>query len=164
MIGRSEPVRGRRLRALPAEGGSFERTSMTSPLSTVAHGLLEILVEEQVITHSEADRLRGRVRDGWMPIGRILRQRGHISMSQLMDLLQMQTQEPHLRLGELAVREGHCTEEDTVVALLIQRESSPHPLEVLLAEVPFDTDRLCRALLRYVRSLERRLADVPPEG
>ena len=40
-----------------------------------------------------------------------------------------------------------------------QREGSPHPLEIVLTEMPCDRDRLCKVLLRYVRQLETRTAE-----
>jgi len=114
-----------------------------------------------VITFTTADRVRARVRDAWIPIGKILRQRGHLTMGQLMDLLQMQTAEPHLRLGELAVRQGFCTEEDVQEILRVQRDTSVHPLEVLLAEVDCDRERLLKVLVRYIRQIEARISELP---
>ncbi len=130
---------------------------------TAAHklppGLLEMLVDEQLLPVSAAADIRTRVRDAWVPIGKILRQRGHLTMAEMMHLLEMQTAEPHLRLGELAVREHFCTEADLEEALRLQREGSPHPLEIVLTEIPCDRDRLCRVLLRYIRQLETRTAE-----
>jgi hypothetical protein len=82
-------------------------------------------------------------------------------MDQMTRLLEMQTSEPHLRLGELAVREGFCTEEDVREAMRLQREASPHALEVFLSEVPCDKDQFIQALIRYVRHLEGRTAASP---
>jgi len=120
-----------------------------------------MLVLEGLISVSAAAKIREKVRESWMPIGKILRQRGHLSMDQMMRLLEMQSSEPHLRLGELAVRERWCTEEDVAEALRLQREMSAHPLEVFLSEVRCDRDRLCAVLLRYIRQIESRIAETP---
>jgi hypothetical protein len=73
----------------------------------------------------------------------------------------MQAAEPHLLLGELAVREGLCKEKHVQEALRIQRETSPHVLDRLLDEEGCDPARLCRVLVRYVRQLEARVAELP---
>jgi len=129
--------------------------------STLPPGLLDLLLEEGLLSTSAAARIRSTVQEGWVPIGRILRQRGHLTIAQMMHLLEMQTSEPHLRLGELAVREGFCKEKDIEEALRLQQEASPHPLGVYLAEVQGDREQLCRVLLRYIRQLEARIAEQP---
>ena len=128
---------------------------------TPSQGLLDLLVAENVIASSAAERVRARVRDAWLPIGKILRQRGHLTMGQLMDLLQRQTADRHMRLGALAVHEGFCTEKDLNEVLRVQRETSLHPLEILLAESDCDRERLLEIVLRYVRELESQIAEIP---
>ena len=64
-------------------------------------------------------------------------------------------------VGELAVREGYCTEEEVDEALRLQREASPHALEAFLSEVPCDRERLTQVLIRYIRQLESRIAVSP---
>ena len=124
-------------------------------------GLLDLLVQEGLTTTAIAQKIRNKIRATWVPIGTLLRQRGHLSMSELASLLEIQTAEPHLRLGELAVREGFCTEEDVDEALRLQCAAIPHPVEVLLAEVTCDREELCKVLLRYIRALEARVAELP---
>lgn len=80
-------------------------------------------------------------------------------MGQLMDILQVQTAEPHLRVGEIAVRQGLCTEDDVREVLRIQRETSLHPLEVLLGDPGCDRDRLLKGVVKYVRLLENQLTE-----
>jgi xanthosine utilization system XapX-like protein len=126
-------------------------------------GLLDMLVGEGLVTKSTAIQIKNRVRESWVPIGEVLRAQGHVTTSQLMDLVQLQAAEPHLRLGELAVREGFCTEQDLLDAVSIQRESNPHPLEILLADFTCDRDRLWSVVVRYMRQLESRLADLPSQ-
>ena len=75
--------------------------------------------------------------------------------------VQKQACEPHLRLGEIAVREGFCTQRDVLKAVQRQRETNPHPLEILLAEDSCDSKRLNKVLVRYIRQLEARNADLP---
>lgn len=119
--------------------------------------LLDLLVGESILSRAMADTLSARVRDSWIPLGKILRQQGSISMGQLMDLLQEQANSPTTRLGDLAVQLGMCTQEDVERALRIQRESSPHVIDLLVREGHCDAERLCRVLSRYVRRLEDRV-------
>jgi hypothetical protein len=121
---------------------------------------LEFLVEVGVITPSSCETLKSRTRDEWIPLGKILRQQGHLTMGQLMELLQVQAREPDTLLGDLAVRQGLCTRADVTEALRIQSDSSPHPLELLLQDKTCDHDRLLSALATYVRRLEDRLDPV----
>lgn len=126
-------------------------------------GLLDMLVGEGLITKSTAIQIKNRVRESWVPIGEVLRSQGHLTTSQLMDLVQLQAAEPHLRLGELAVREGFCAEQDLLDAVSIQRETSPHLVEILLADFACDRERLWSVVVRYLRQLEARLADLPSQ-
>lgn len=126
-------------------------------------GLLDMLVGEGLLTKSAALSIKNRVHEAWVPIGEVLSGLGHLTTSQLMDLVQMQAGEPHLRIGELAVREGFCTEENVLDALAMQREANPHPLEFLLADYPCDRDRLWGVVVRYLKQVEARIADLPSQ-
>jgi hypothetical protein len=127
-----------------------------------ADALLALLVEEGLISRAMADPLAARVRDSWIPLGKILRQQGSLTMGQLMDLLQEQANTPSMRLGELALQFGLCVPADIERALRTQRESSPHVIELLLREGHCEPEKLCRVLARYVRELEERLAAAQP--
>lgn len=116
--------------------------------------LYTILVEEGVLTRDAAAELRQRVTDSWVPLGKLLRQRSLITMTQLLDLLDVKSREPSARIGDLAVRAGYCTREQIDVCLAQQRELSPHPLELLTRDRDCDPIRLCQALTRYVRELD----------
>ena len=90
----------------------------------------------------------------WIPLGEVLLREGIIRVSQMMTLLDMQVDEPDLRIGDLAVREGFCTHESIQRALAIQREQSPHPVELLLQDPRADQASLLDGVLSYVRHLE----------
>jgi hypothetical protein len=121
---------------------------------------LDFLVESGVIAAADSEALKSRTRDEWIPLGKILRQQGHLTMGQLMELLQLQAREPDILIGELAVRQGQCSRQDVAEALRIQSDTSPHPLELLLQDRTCDHDRLLAALATYVRRLEARLSPV----
>ncbi|SRR5260221_8088349 len=126
--------------------------------------LLGLLVEEGLLSRILTETLSARVRDSWIPLGKILRQQGSLTMGQLMDLLQEQANTPSLRLGELAVQRGWCTPADLERALRTQRETSPHLIDLLMRERHCEAERLCRVLARYVRQLEERLGLAQPTG
>lgn len=120
--------------------------------------LLDVLVADAVLPRADAEALRTRLREAWVPLGKILRQQGKLSMSQLLDALQAQQEAPGRLLGELCVSRGYCTVADVVEALRLQREVSPHVIEVLVKEGACDLQKLCLSLARYVRDLEGRAA------
>jgi hypothetical protein len=122
--------------------------------------LLDLLVEEGAIPRPVAEALRGRLRETWMPIGKILRQKGWLSMPQLTEILQLQSQSP-LRLGELACARGYCTAAQIEEALQVQREMSPHALDLVFQTAGIDVEKVLKGVTRYVRTLETRLHGVP---
>jgi len=116
--------------------------------------LYTILVEEGVLTREAAAELQQRTADAWVPLGKLLRQKGLVTMAQLLELLDAKSREPDARIGDLAVRAGYCTREQVEACFTQQREFSPHPLELLARDRNFDPLRLCHALTRYVRELD----------
>jgi|RhiMethySRZTD1v2_1073278.scaffolds.fasta_scaffold377224_4 hypothetical protein len=127
-----------------------------------ADALLDMLVEEGLLTRTMAETLAARVRDSWIPLGKILRQQGSLTMGQLMDLLQEQANAPSMRMGDLAVQLDLCTQADLERALRTQRGASPHVIDLLLREGHCEPEKLCRVLSRYVRDLEERLGSGLP--
>jgi hypothetical protein len=116
--------------------------------------LLDQLVADGVIDHGRVEVIKKRLNAEWTPLGKVLRQRGHLTMRQLLNLLQLQDAEPMVPLGELAVREGYCTEHDLEEALRIQQDSAPHVFELLAQDGSCDQTRLFAFVMRYVRELE----------
>jgi hypothetical protein len=118
--------------------------------------LLDQLVAEGVITHPRVEILQKRLHAEWTPLGKVLRQRGHLTMRQLVNLLQIQDGNPSTPLGALAVREGFCTQHDLEEALRIQSSSAPHVFELLAQDGSCDQARLFAFVVRYVRLLENQ--------
>jgi hypothetical protein len=131
--------------------------AMSSNRASTPDELVGLLLNEGVIDSTTAEATLERLRDSWIPLGRILRQHNKLSMSHLMQLLQLQSGEPHLRLGELAVREGFCSDADVRDALRMQREVSPHLLDMLAGDPKVELGKLMQVATRYVRLLEARL-------
>lgn len=119
--------------------------------------LLELLIHERVIAPSTAEEVKQRLQSNSIPIGKILRQKGYMSIKQLMELVQLQSERPGLRLGELACERGLCTPQHVEEALQIQWKSRSHVLELLAEDVHCDSRKLATFLARYVKELESRL-------
>lgn len=131
---------------------------MTASASTRAE-LARCLRDENVLPADMLERLESRSSDTVMPLGVILRQRGKLTMSQLVELSHIQSGNPGLRLGELAVGQGWCTQADVEEALVVQQRSV-HLLDLVLGEESCDHAALSRALVRYAKLLEERM-DAP---
>ncbi|MEW6072982.1 MAG: hypothetical protein AB1726_10390 [Planctomycetota bacterium] len=108
---------------------------------------------------------REQYRERWVPLTVILQEERILGMSQIAVLLRKQLAEPHLRLGDLAVREGFCSREDVERALVLQEERCTHPIDLVLGDERIEPVAAVDALKCYVqhlegrvRSLERRLA------
>jgi hypothetical protein len=121
------------------------------------------LREENVLAAEVLDRLEARSNEAVMPLGVILRQRGKLTMAQLVELSHMQSGNPRMRLGELAVKQGWCTEADVEEALAQQRRRM-HLLDLVTVEEGCDSSALVRALVRYVKLLEDRVAALETGG
>jgi len=131
---------------------------MAASTSTRAE-LARCLRDENVLPAGMLERLESRSSDTVMPLGVILRQRGKLTMSQLVELSHIQSGNPGLRLGELAVGRGWCTQADVEEALVVQQRSV-HLLDLVLGEESCDLAALSRALVRYAKLLEERM-DAP---
>ncbi len=127
---------------------------------TPDEAFLERLVQECAIDRASAESMRCRLRDTWVPLGQILRQKGWLTMNQLAEALERQSREPGLALGEIVLETGACTPAQLAAALKVQRELSPHVLDLMAEARNVDSVALLRAVARYVRDLENRLSEV----
>jgi hypothetical protein len=135
---------------------------MSASTSTRAE-LAGALREENVLAAEVLHRLEARSNEAVMPLGVILRQRGKLTMAQLIELSHMQSGNPRMRLGELAVKQGWCTEADVDEALA-QQQRRVHLLDLVTGEEGCDSSALVRALVRYVKLLEERIAALETGG
>ena len=136
---------------------------MAASTSTRAE-LAASLREENGAAGEILERLEARTNEAVMPLGVILRQRGKLTMAQLIELSHMQSNNPRLRLGELAVKQGWCTLMDVEEALALQRRE--HLLDLVTgAEACTSARSACsaRVTLRRPRSasLSSRAAAAP---
>jgi len=104
-----------------------------------------------------AELRRSWTPESWRPLGEILVRSGSLTLRQVAGLIGMQATEPHMRIGDLALREGLCTLEQIEDALQQQRVMCPGPIELLMRDKRVDGEQLLDALVKYARSLEGRL-------
>ncbi len=115
------------------------------------------MVEAGAVDSELAEEFASCSRSKWVPLGQVLIQRDVLDISQVMGLLKMQADEPELRLGDLAIREGLCSHEQVRDALAEQRSMSPHPIEMILRDKRLEPGSFFGPLIAYVRFLEGRL-------
>lgn len=116
------------------------------------------VIEKRALSLDLVEKHRRSMRETpWVPLGRILIREGILSVRQVMGLVAMQVSEPHIRIGDLAVREGLCTPEEVAHCLDQQAASSPGPIHLLLKDENVSQDRLVNALVGYIHFLEGQL-------
>ncbi len=103
------------------------------------------------------DEFEDRQRKLWYPLGKAMLDLGMLGMRDVIRLLDLQFDEPHIRFGELAVREGLLTTEQLDGAITHQRAHCPHPFEMLWNDERVDDGQVFEALLDYARFLEGRV-------
>ncbi|MFT7677888.1 MAG: hypothetical protein ACI8QC_001874 [Planctomycetota bacterium] len=92
-----------------------------------------------------------------LPLGALLIKKKFITIRQIMRLLTMQMDEPHMHIGDLAVREGHCTTAQIDVCLSIQQEAQPNPIDQMLRDPDLNQASMLKALTAYIHHLEQSL-------
>ena len=74
-----------------------------------------------------------------------------------MGLVAIQAEEPQVKIGDLAIREGLCTPKQIKRCLDVQSQSEPGPIEVVLRDEDVSSDQLIKALAGYIHHLEGRI-------
>ena len=126
--------------------------------SSLSESFWKILTESGYCNAEVLTQIRSDIESSnWQPLGAILIRSGQITVGQVAGLLSMQTEEPGMRIGDLAVREGHCTPTQIRDALQLQRSQCRMPLENLIESSHLDETQLLHVLAAYLEKLERRL-------
>lgn len=122
----------------------------------------EFLQAIEILDEAAVEEFKAEARHNWRPLGEILMRQGVLSRANIADLLTQQVDEPMAPLGDLAIRKGLCTQADIQNALEIQKQFSPHPIELVSCDSRIDPSSLFGAILGYVKFLERRLQEQAP--
>ncbi len=87
----------------------------------------QLLLEAGIVSQAAAEEMKQRIIVARPPLGKILCQERFVTVSQVMRLLEIQAEQSSLRIGELAVKHGYCSEVEVERALSIQRQSTCTP-------------------------------------
>jgi len=115
------------------------------------------LLEVGVLDGDQVQELQRCGSHEWPPLGQFLVQLRIVTVQQIMAALQLQLDDPHLRLGEILVREGHCGSREIDRAIKEQRRHSRHPIELLLERPESQSESFHAALGDYVSMMESRV-------
>ena len=143
----------------------IRKMNQNSHNSTAFEILWDCLASIEGVSSEVVQELRQRWNPAdWRPIGELLVRRKALSFSQVSHLIRLQLDQPYMRLGELAVREGYCTMEQVQQALDVQRKEFPGPIELLIDDDRLDRDIVLQALVAYSRMLEERVRSFVENG
>lgn len=117
------------------------------------------LTERGLLDTEAASSVRRRASEERTPIGQILITQGHLSVRQVMNVLEVQADEPSLRFGEIAVMKGYLTTLQLEDALQFQASHRRHQIAVLSQDGRLGRSTLEAAVVAYVDFLELQAAE-----
>ena len=112
------------------------------------------LMERGLLDAEAARTVRDRAAEERTPIGQILIMRGHLSVRQVMNVLEIQADNPELRFGEIALMKGYLTTIQLEEALQFQATHRRHQIAVLSQDGRLGRSALEAAVVAYVNFLE----------
>jgi hypothetical protein len=137
----------------------MDRTETSPPPTRRDEAFWYGLIESETLDRRLVDEyLRVHAELGPKPLGAILVQAGFLTVRQVATLLGMQADEPYVRIGELAVREGYCALEDVEAALALQLQAGADA-DGARPSASATPEEVHRALVDYVHFLEQRVSE-----
>lgn len=126
----------------------------------VVEKFFALLEEKQIFKAGQLEEIREKVMQNRVPLGKILLESELITMSELLDILEVKGAQPERRIGEIAMDRGLITPEQVSKALDHQMKTNPHPVEVILDEDLADRDLIMALLVEYIKLLESYIIKV----
>lgn len=153
--------RGDEQGVMGSRNGCHERTTHDPVVAARDEGIdfARFLREHDLLPHEQADALRERARCERLPLGRLLVMNGTLRVQQVLQILDVQAEQPNLRFGEIAVMLGVLSTVELEAALRQQREQRPHLIDLIRQEGLVPRRTLDSALLKYVEFLEMSSID-----
>lgn len=96
-------------------------------------------------------------RERRMPFGRLCLQHGRLTVTQVFEVLNLQSIAPHEMFGELCIESGYLSAADVAYILELQQKSRP-PLGELLIEMELLTEADLQELLESYAAYSGQLA------
>lgn len=118
---------------------------------------LSFLVSEGLLSREAATTLNEECSKTHMLLGQLMLRQRHVTLAQMVKLLEAQADAPSRRLGELAVAAGYL-DEPTLQDLLEQQSAAKaqHPLELLRSRGLLSDRSLSEATVAYIKLVEQR--------
>jgi hypothetical protein len=123
---------------------------------------LQFLVARDVLDHEQAAVIHERALRSNQLLGQLLLRGRHVTLRQMVDLLQRQAESPGKRLGELAIEAGYVTQDQLDGVLAKQTEAGgQHPLDQLMVSGLLAPAALVELLIAYVKLIDASSASAP---
>jgi len=117
---------------------------------------LRFLTSEGLLSYDEAKELSQATSKTSALLGQLMLRHKHVTLAEMVKLLEAQVATPSKRLGELAVAAGHL-DEDALQSLLAEQSTTraQHPIEILRRRETLPHDSLFEAMTAYIKLVER---------
>ncbi|MGH1341871.1 MAG: hypothetical protein ACRBN8_09990 [Nannocystales bacterium] len=117
---------------------------------------LRFLTSEGLLSYEDAKKLTEESSKTSTLLGQLMVQQKHVTLAQMVKLLEAQVASPSQRLGELAIAAGYL-DEAALQDLLAQqsRTKAQHPVEILRRNHALPEETLFEAMTAYIRLVEQ---------
>ena len=116
---------------------------------------IRFLTSEGLLSYDEARDLSDLSSKANALLGQMMLRRRHVSLRQMVELLELQASHPNKRIGALAVEAGYI-DQNTLDALLEEQASAEaqHPVDALRRRELLPQDCLFEAMCAYIKLVE----------
>ncbi len=116
---------------------------------------IRFLTSEGLLSYDEAKDLTDVSSKANALLGQMMLRRKHVSLRQMVELLERQASHPDKRIGELAIEAGYI-DRSTLDTLLAEQASAAaqHPVDALRRRTLLTRDSLFEAMCAYIKLVE----------
>lgn len=116
---------------------------------------IRFLTAESLLTYEQAKELDEAASRARSLLGQMMLRRKHLTLRQMVELLELQANQPNKRIGELAVEAGHV-DQRTLDALLAEQSAArtQHPIDTLRRANILAPEVLVEAMSEYIKLAE----------
>lgn len=135
--------------------GIYRRTTAEAQIMRNPPTFLRFLTSEGLLSYEDAKNLAEASSKTSTLLGQLMLRHKHVTLAQMVKLLEAQLASPSMRLGELAIAAGHL-DEASLQNLLAQqsRTASQHPIEILRRSGALAQESLFEAMTAYIKMVE----------
>ena len=117
---------------------------------------LRFLTSEGLLSYEDAKNLTEASTKTSTLLGQLMLRHKHVTLAQMVKLLEAQVAAPSKRLGELAIEAGYL--DDAALQGLLAQQSktkAQHPIEILRRSGALPQESLFEAMTAYIKLVER---------